>query len=81
MIYVKKLKEQENAKIIISLLLKKMTLHCTRVRFTYYMYFIYMTVPFLDGSAIKHSRLSYYHSVDHFADHFFFHKEKINLTK
>ena len=53
MIYVKKLKEQENAKIIISLLLKKMTLHCTRVRFTYYMYFIYTIVPFLDGSAIN----------------------------
>ena len=54
MIYVKKLKEQENAKIIISLLLKKMTLHCTRVRFTYYMYFIYTTVPFLDGLAINY---------------------------
>ena len=53
MIYVKKLKEQENAKIIISLLLKKMTLHCMRIRFTYYMYFIYMTVPFLDRSAIN----------------------------
>lgn len=32
MINVKKLKEQEYAKIIITLLLKKMTLHCTRVR-------------------------------------------------